>query len=204
MEPSTDCGGRHPCNALKRDVASRQTSTDNRRVTRSADGPRWAQRSQLTRRELEILEFVVARYTNAEIAGALTISKRTVESHVSALRRKVGVSDRPTLIEVGGRLTATRPGRVPRPPVDAADPPESPRRDARFAHPGFVTSGASMEALEARYRLRELAAATRAARTRAAGLRTRSMARVQASMEHVSRTHTTLERTYEAINLGHQ
>ena len=173
-------------------------------MTRSANGLRWVERSQLTRRELEILEFVVARYTNAEIAAALTISKRTVESHVSALRRKVGVSDRPTLIEVGRRLTATRPVRAPRAPVDEADPPDSSGRDGRFAHPGLVTSGASLEALEARYRLRQLAAATRAARTRAADLRTRSMARVQTSMQHVSRTHVTLERTHEAINLWHQ
>lgn len=185
----------------KRPVASRQAPTDNRRVTKSVDGVPEAGRNQLTRRELDILEFVAARYTNAEIAAALTISKRTVESHVSALRRKVGVSDRPSLIEVGRRLTATRPTATPRMLIDPADPARSSSPNGHSAHPGLAASGVSLEALEARYRLRELAAATRAARTRAAGLRTRSLARVHSSRQHVSRTHVTLERTHEVINL---
>lgn len=182
-------------------VASCPARADNRGVTRSADGPRWVQRSQLTRRELEVLGFVAARYTNAEIAAALTISKRTVESHVSALRRKVGASDRTTLVELGKSVTGGQPALAPQAPAGPADPPDPAALDGRFVHPGLVTSGAPLGALEARQRLRELTSATRAARNRAAGLRTRSLARVQTSMQHVSRTHVTLERTHEAIQI---
>jgi DNA-binding NarL/FixJ family response regulator len=53
----------------------------------------------VTRREGEVLGAVVARLSNAEIAPKLFISERTVESHVSALLRKLGATDRSELIE---------------------------------------------------------------------------------------------------------
>ncbi|HET6878218.1 MAG TPA: helix-turn-helix transcriptional regulator [Jatrophihabitans sp.] len=167
-------------------------------MTRPADGLRWAQRSPLTRRELEILDFVAARYTNAEIAAALTISKRTVESHVSALRRKLGAADRPTLIAVGSHLTVGL-AVVPGPARDGRPEPREPDGAEQSVHPGPVSSGHSLEAAEAKYRLRQLAASTREARVRAAGLRSRSIARIQISMQRVSLTHVTLERTQEAL-----
>ncbi|HEY2297077.1 MAG TPA: helix-turn-helix transcriptional regulator [Jatrophihabitans sp.] len=71
------------------------------------------QRFGLTRREGELLKLVVARYGNAEIAGLLSISKRTVESHMAALLRKFGVADRPELIRtaaVASAPVAPRPG----------------------------------------------------------------------------------------------
>jgi DNA-binding CsgD family transcriptional regulator len=75
------------------------------------------QRFGLTRREGEVLKLVVARYTNAEIAGLLSISKRTVESHMAALLRKFGVADRPELI----RSAAVASGRVAaRPDMDGS------------------------------------------------------------------------------------
>ena len=45
-------------------------------------------------REAEVLALVGEHLTNAEIAGRLYISIRTVESHVSALLRKLGVRTR--------------------------------------------------------------------------------------------------------------
>ncbi|WP_168200879.1 LuxR C-terminal-related transcriptional regulator [Allokutzneria sp. NRRL B-24872] len=45
-------------------------------------------------REAEVLAAVGEHLTNAQIAGRLHISARTVESHVSALLRKCGASDR--------------------------------------------------------------------------------------------------------------
>jgi DNA-binding CsgD family transcriptional regulator len=57
----------------------------------------------LTRREQEVLHAVASRFTNAEIARALHVSKRTVESHVSALYRKLGVASRRELVTAGGR-----------------------------------------------------------------------------------------------------
>lgn len=52
----------------------------------------------LTPRETDVLRLVGSRYSNAEIAQRLGIAKRTVESHMAALFRKVGVPDRAALI----------------------------------------------------------------------------------------------------------
>jgi DNA-binding NarL/FixJ family response regulator len=48
----------------------------------------------VTRRELDVLEAVVAGLTNAEIASRLCISERTVESHISSLLHKLGARNR--------------------------------------------------------------------------------------------------------------
>ena len=48
----------------------------------------------LTPRELDVLRLVVAGRTNAEIAEALFVSRRTVTTHVSHLYAKLGVASR--------------------------------------------------------------------------------------------------------------
>jgi DNA-binding CsgD family transcriptional regulator len=48
----------------------------------------------LTARELEIARLVVDRQTNAQIAAALFLSKKTVETHLRNIFGKVGVSSR--------------------------------------------------------------------------------------------------------------
>jgi predicted ATPase/DNA-binding CsgD family transcriptional regulator len=50
-----------------------------------------------TPREAEVLQLLGQRLSNAEIAQSLFISERTVESHVSALLRKLGRPDRRAL-----------------------------------------------------------------------------------------------------------
>jgi two-component system response regulator NreC len=45
----------------------------------------------LTIRELEIMQLAVQGHTNAQIAGILCISRRTVESHRASLMRKLGM-----------------------------------------------------------------------------------------------------------------
>jgi predicted ATPase/DNA-binding CsgD family transcriptional regulator len=60
----------------------------------------------VTAREAEVLSAIGGRLTNQEIAGRLVISVRTVESHVSALLRKLGVPGRPALIELARQLAA--------------------------------------------------------------------------------------------------
>jgi len=50
--------------------------------------------NELTRRELEVLRLAARGMTNREIAGALAISVRTVQVHLSNIFGKLGVSSR--------------------------------------------------------------------------------------------------------------
>jgi DNA-binding NarL/FixJ family response regulator len=50
--------------------------------------------SDLTARELEVLEQIVKGRSNKEIASALKISEATVKSHINNILSKLGVSDR--------------------------------------------------------------------------------------------------------------
>jgi DNA-binding NarL/FixJ family response regulator len=50
--------------------------------------------TDLTGRELEVLEEIVKGKSNKEIAGALHISEATVKSHINNLLSKLGVTDR--------------------------------------------------------------------------------------------------------------
>ena len=50
--------------------------------------------SILTPRELEILQFVLAGYTNKAIAAEIFISEKTVEFHLDNIYRKIGVRTR--------------------------------------------------------------------------------------------------------------
>lgn len=76
----------------------------------------------VTRRETLVLDLVVARYSNAEIAVRLGISKRTVESHMAALLRKFSVADRRQLIRAAAptvraeRVAKLAPRTTPRTP----------------------------------------------------------------------------------------
>ena len=61
-------------------------------------------RSGVTEREIEVLSSVAERLRNREIAERLHVSVRTVESHIAALLRKFGVTDRAALVELGAEL----------------------------------------------------------------------------------------------------
>jgi DNA-binding CsgD family transcriptional regulator len=50
--------------------------------------------SSLTERELEVARLIVDRKTNPEIAAALFLSQKTVETHIRNMFRKVGVASR--------------------------------------------------------------------------------------------------------------
>ncbi|MEB3235518.1 MAG: response regulator transcription factor [Cyanobacteriota bacterium] len=55
-------------------------------------------RSDLSEREIEIIELVARGHTNQEIAAELTISKRTVDNHVSNIFTKTGARNRVALL----------------------------------------------------------------------------------------------------------
>jgi DNA-binding NarL/FixJ family response regulator len=50
--------------------------------------------SNLTPREMEILQLVLAGYTNKAIAAEIFISEKTVEFHLDNIYRKIGVRTR--------------------------------------------------------------------------------------------------------------
>ena len=50
--------------------------------------------SDLTSRELEILQLVIAGYTNKAIASEFHISEKTVEFHLDHIYRKIGARTR--------------------------------------------------------------------------------------------------------------
>jgi predicted ATPase/DNA-binding CsgD family transcriptional regulator len=62
--------------------------------------------AEVTEREAEILALIARHLTNAQIADALFISTRTVETHVSAMLRKLQLTDRRSL----ARHAETMPG----------------------------------------------------------------------------------------------
>ena len=60
-------------------------------------GPNTATRSHplgLTKREQEVLDLIRTGHTNAGIAEKLVLSTKTVDHHVSAILRKLGVPNR--------------------------------------------------------------------------------------------------------------
>jgi DNA-binding CsgD family transcriptional regulator/tetratricopeptide (TPR) repeat protein len=87
--------------AVRRDLAAL-----GRRVPR---GPRGAARDNaagLTARELDVLRLLVEGLSDAEIAGRLTLSERTVGHHVSAVLRKLGVPSRSRAVAAAGAVLA--------------------------------------------------------------------------------------------------
>jgi DNA-binding NarL/FixJ family response regulator len=61
----------------------------NLQVKRSPDYP-----AGLTAREVEVLRLVAAGLTDAQVAEHLVISLRTVNSHLTSIYNKLGVSSR--------------------------------------------------------------------------------------------------------------
>jgi len=53
----------------------------------------------LSAREREILQLVVEGKTSAEIAGQVSLSRKTVETYRSRIMRKLGIDDLPTLVK---------------------------------------------------------------------------------------------------------
>ena len=86
-------------------------------------GPRVAAAAELTGREVEVLDCLVAGMSNKQVARALGISVRTVTVHVSNLLRKTGAASRTeaALWAVRQRLTTTPPTAGLTPPTAIVD-----------------------------------------------------------------------------------
>jgi DNA-binding CsgD family transcriptional regulator/tetratricopeptide (TPR) repeat protein len=76
-------------------------------VARIPRGPAPATRvnpAGLTKREVEVVRLLAEGMTNAEIAGHLVVSVRTVDSHVAAVREKLGTRTREEAVTRAGDL----------------------------------------------------------------------------------------------------
>jgi DNA-binding NarL/FixJ family response regulator/RecA/RadA recombinase len=95
------------CGAMRyRDAAERELRQLGKRIhRRSRPGdPNETGVASLTERELEIARLIVDRRTNGEIASELFLSKKTIETHVRNLFRKLDASSR---VEVARRVEET-------------------------------------------------------------------------------------------------
>lgn len=88
--------------ALSRDEAIAYALGIDRPAPTAADRP-----TPLTRREQQVADLIAAGMSNREIAGALVISQRTVESHVEHILAKLGVTSR---TQVAAWNAGRRPG----------------------------------------------------------------------------------------------
>jgi ATP/maltotriose-dependent transcriptional regulator MalT len=84
------------CDALRRrDAAERELGRlGRRRHRRTRPGAGESGIEALTARELEVARLIVDRRTNAEIAAALFLSQKTVETHIRNLFHKLNASSR--------------------------------------------------------------------------------------------------------------
>ena len=83
--------GAHPAAAV---VARRLRALGEQCVPRGPRPATAANPAGLTSRQAEVLGLVAAGLSNAEIAARLVVSGRTVDNHVSAILRKLGVRTR--------------------------------------------------------------------------------------------------------------
>ena len=76
-------------------------------VTRAGSGrtdsPESRRLAQLTGREREVLKLVAEGYSNAEIAGLLTIAESTIKTHVKRILAKIDARDRAQAVVVAYR-----------------------------------------------------------------------------------------------------
>jgi DNA-binding NarL/FixJ family response regulator len=85
-------------------VARRLRELGERGVARGPRARTRANPAGLTARELDVVPLLAQGLRNGEIAARLVVSQRTVDHHVSAILRKLGVRTRGEAAAAAGRL----------------------------------------------------------------------------------------------------
>lgn len=85
-------------------VSRRLRELGERQVPRGPRASTSENPAGLTNRELEVLPLIAEGLRNAEIAKRLVLSQKTVDHHVSAILRKLGVRTRGQASAAAGRL----------------------------------------------------------------------------------------------------
>jgi DNA-binding NarL/FixJ family response regulator len=80
------------------DPRMRRTVADEVAQNGTAGGSTRRGHTGLTDRELEIVRLVASGQKNKEVSAALTISERTVKTHLQNIFQKLGVRDRVALV----------------------------------------------------------------------------------------------------------
>jgi DNA-binding CsgD family transcriptional regulator len=91
-------------------IARRLRERGVRGVPRGPYAQTRSNRAGLTSREMEVLALLAEGLRNAEIAGRLVVSPKTVDHHVSAILRKLGVRNRSEAAAAAARLELTATG----------------------------------------------------------------------------------------------
>ena len=89
-------------------VTGRLRALGARAISRGPRGSTLRNPALLTEREVEVLNLVSAGMTNPEIAGRLFLTTKTVDHHVSAILRKLGVESRGQAAAEASRLGLIR------------------------------------------------------------------------------------------------
>src|SRR6202034_3147225 len=67
---------------------------------------------ELSRSELRVLRYLPTNLTRREIAGELSVSVHTVDSHIRRIYAKLGATDRTAAVERGRELRLLSVGRT--------------------------------------------------------------------------------------------
>jgi DNA-binding NarL/FixJ family response regulator len=84
-------GGQYVDSALTARVTAAFVGREGKRVTRSGES--------LTEREAEVLRLIASGYSNKEIAGRLSLSVKTVETHKANAMRKLDLNGRIDIVK---------------------------------------------------------------------------------------------------------
>ena len=86
---------------IERDIKNKEDRLQNQELVQRKDS--------LTRREREVMEYVVSGLSSREIADELKVSFKTVEAHRAKIMKKMKAKSVPKLIQMDLQITGNHP-----------------------------------------------------------------------------------------------